>query len=209
MLIRIISPMYYVCSSEWCVCVCVWLLINCLLRVLTQELQAFDSPQLITLIDGVRDDNQICVGYKNQFDLINEKNGDTLQLYQVEANKVNPIIHCCHKWTSMTYYISSVLEKHLAYLWWPIIRIASDAIFPKPLNATLYLYLYRNSCWYIKSLQSLILKRKCALSPGRRRRSYIINLKSSSKRVQLYDKSYIKTSPLIKAGQLSCNHSLV
>lgn len=54
-----------------------------------RELQAFDSPQLITLIDGVRDDNQICVGYKNQFDLINEKNGDTLQLYQVEANKVN------------------------------------------------------------------------------------------------------------------------
>lgn len=72
--------------------VCVWLLVNCILRVLTQELQAFDSPQLITLIDGVRDDNQICVGYKNQFDLINEKNGDTLQLYQVEANKVNPVI---------------------------------------------------------------------------------------------------------------------
>lgn len=72
--------------------VCVWLLVNCLLRVLTQELQAFDSPQLITLIDGVRDDNQICVGYKNQFDLISEKNGDTLQLYQVEANKVNPVI---------------------------------------------------------------------------------------------------------------------
>lgn len=183
MLIWIIPPMCYECFSE----VCVWLLVNCLSRVLTQELQAFDSPQLITLIDGVRDDNQICVGYKNQFDLINEKNGDTLQLYQVEANKVNPIIHCCHKWMSMTYYISSILEKHLAYLWWPIMRIASDAIFPKPLNATLYLYSYRNSCWYIKSLQSLIIKRKCALLPERRRRSYIINFKSSSKRVQLYD----------------------
>lgn len=81
-------------ASVKCVCV-----ITCKLPIacLTQELQAFDSPQLITLIDGVRDDNQICVGYKNQFDLINEKNGDTLQLYQVEANKVNPIIHCCHK----------------------------------------------------------------------------------------------------------------
>jgi hypothetical protein len=47
---------------------------------------------LITLIDGIKDDNQICVGYKNQFDLINEKNGDTLQLYQMEANKVGGFI---------------------------------------------------------------------------------------------------------------------
>lgn len=53
-----------------------------------QELQAFDSPQLITLIDDVKGDNHICIGYKNQFDLINEKNGDTLQLYRVEASKV-------------------------------------------------------------------------------------------------------------------------
>jgi hypothetical protein len=45
-------------------------------------------PQLITLIDGNKVDNHICVGYKNQFDLINEKNGDTLQMYNVEANKV-------------------------------------------------------------------------------------------------------------------------
>ncbi|KAL5011298.1 hypothetical protein ScPMuIL_009849 [Solemya velum] len=53
-----------------------------------RELQAFDVPQLVTLIDGSKDDNHICVGYKNQFDLINEKNGDTLQLYHAEANKV-------------------------------------------------------------------------------------------------------------------------
>ncbi|XP_076454839.1 GTPase-activating Rap/Ran-GAP domain-like protein 3 [Babylonia areolata] len=54
-----------------------------------RELQCGDIPQLITLIEGVRGDNQICVGYKNQFDLINEKNGDTLQLYSVEAAKVS------------------------------------------------------------------------------------------------------------------------
>lgn len=45
-------------------------------------------PQLITLVDESKGDNQICVGYKNQFDLINEKNGDTLQLYSVDNNKV-------------------------------------------------------------------------------------------------------------------------
>ena len=43
----------------------------------------------MTLVDGPRGDNHICVGYKNQYDLITEKNGDTLQLYQVEASKVN------------------------------------------------------------------------------------------------------------------------
>ena len=45
-------------------------------------------PQLVTLIDGVKGDNHVCVGYKAQFDLINDKNGDTLQLYSVEAAKV-------------------------------------------------------------------------------------------------------------------------
>ena len=54
-----------------------------------QELQTYETPQLMTLVDGPRGDNHICVGYKNQYDLITEKNGDTLQLYQVEASKVN------------------------------------------------------------------------------------------------------------------------
>ncbi|XP_021348641.1 GTPase-activating Rap/Ran-GAP domain-like protein 3, partial [Mizuhopecten yessoensis] len=53
-----------------------------------RELHTDEPPLLVTLIDGNKEDNQICVGYKNQFDLINEKNGDTLQLYHVEANKV-------------------------------------------------------------------------------------------------------------------------
>ena len=53
-----------------------------------QELQCAEVPHIITLIDGAKGDNQLCVGYKNQFDLINEKNGDTLQLYSVEATKV-------------------------------------------------------------------------------------------------------------------------
>ncbi len=60
-----------------------------------QELQAFENPTLITLVDGPRGDNQICIGYKNQFDLINEKNGDTLQLHQVDAHKVSPYLVIC------------------------------------------------------------------------------------------------------------------
>ncbi|XP_077987218.1 GTPase-activating Rap/Ran-GAP domain-like protein 3 [Glandiceps talaboti] len=54
-----------------------------------RELYASEVPNLTTLIDGGKTDNQICVGYRHQFDLINEKNGDTFRLHQVEANKVN------------------------------------------------------------------------------------------------------------------------
>jgi len=61
-----------------------------------QELECFETPLLVSLIDGIkgdgdngRVDNQICVGYKHQFDLINEKNGDTLQLFQVDLLKVD------------------------------------------------------------------------------------------------------------------------
>lgn len=62
-----------------------------LFPLILKELQSFEVPQLLTLVDGLGQgmDNQICVGYKNQFDLINEKNGDTLQLHQSEAAKVS------------------------------------------------------------------------------------------------------------------------
>lgn len=54
---------------------------------LLRELSCFETPSLITLVDGGDQGNQICIGYKNQFDLINERNGDTLQLYQIDSNK--------------------------------------------------------------------------------------------------------------------------
>ncbi|XP_076090626.1 GTPase-activating Rap/Ran-GAP domain-like protein 3 isoform X2 [Mytilus galloprovincialis] len=75
---------------------------------LVRELQSFEVPQLITLIDGSKDDNQICVGYKNQFDLINEKNGDTLQMYSIEANKVNLV-------SSLDIYEDEEVELLLSY----------------------------------------------------------------------------------------------
>ncbi|XP_071495920.1 GTPase-activating Rap/Ran-GAP domain-like protein 3 isoform X1 [Diadema antillarum] len=55
----------------------------------TRELSAGDVPNLMCLIDGGHGDNHIVVGYRHQFDLINEKNGDTFRLHMVDANKVN------------------------------------------------------------------------------------------------------------------------
>ena len=75
------------------------------LALVPQELQAFEVPQLMTLVDAVGDDNQICIAYKNQFDLINEKNGDTLQLYQIDANKVGHVMMC------VTCYCLRILNK--------------------------------------------------------------------------------------------------
>ncbi|XP_022255990.1 GTPase-activating Rap/Ran-GAP domain-like protein 3, partial [Limulus polyphemus] len=48
-----------------------------------RELPVSEPVQLITLVDSpIKDaDNQICVAYKHQFDLVNEKNGDTLTLH--------------------------------------------------------------------------------------------------------------------------------
>ncbi|XP_076359902.1 GTPase-activating Rap/Ran-GAP domain-like protein 3 isoform X2 [Tachypleus tridentatus] len=56
-----------------------------------RELPVAEPAQLITLVDSPvkGGDNQICVGYKHQFDLINEKNSDTVRLHCVEGNKVH------------------------------------------------------------------------------------------------------------------------
>ncbi|XP_022084284.1 GTPase-activating Rap/Ran-GAP domain-like protein 3 isoform X2 [Acanthaster planci] len=54
-----------------------------------RELVASEVPTLMTLVDGGKEDNQICVAFRNQFDLVNEKNGDTFRLHLVETSKVN------------------------------------------------------------------------------------------------------------------------
>ncbi|XP_076316326.1 GTPase-activating Rap/Ran-GAP domain-like protein 3 [Tachypleus tridentatus] len=58
---------------------------------LIRELSLPEPAQLITLVDTPvkGDDNQICVAYKHQFDLVKEKTGDTLRLHSVEGNKVH------------------------------------------------------------------------------------------------------------------------
>ncbi|XP_065200520.1 GTPase-activating Rap/Ran-GAP domain-like protein 3 isoform X3 [Planococcus citri] len=55
-----------------------------------REIQVTEQPSLITLVDssmsgsgGGFPDNSICVGYRHQFDLINERNGETHKLYSV------------------------------------------------------------------------------------------------------------------------------
>ncbi|GIY89820.1 hypothetical protein CDAR_522612 [Caerostris darwini] len=55
----------------------------------TKEISLPDTPQLITLVDSPVSgfDNQICVGYRHQFDLVNEKTGESQRLHVVEGNK--------------------------------------------------------------------------------------------------------------------------
>ncbi|XP_076347527.1 GTPase-activating Rap/Ran-GAP domain-like protein 3 [Tachypleus tridentatus] len=56
-----------------------------------RELPVAEPPQLLTLVDSSVSggENLICVGYRHQFDLINEKKGDSLHLHHVEGSKVH------------------------------------------------------------------------------------------------------------------------
>ncbi|XP_061656602.1 GTPase-activating Rap/Ran-GAP domain-like protein 3 isoform X2 [Syngnathoides biaculeatus] len=56
-----------------------------------REICLCDPPAVMALVDGPtgENDNMICVGYKHQFDLINESTGDAYRLHHVDANRVN------------------------------------------------------------------------------------------------------------------------
>ncbi|XP_067126420.1 GTPase-activating Rap/Ran-GAP domain-like protein 3 isoform X3 [Centruroides vittatus] len=56
-----------------------------------RELSVAEVPQIITLVDSPsgNTDNQICVGYRHQFYLINEKNNNLHHLYTVDSPRVH------------------------------------------------------------------------------------------------------------------------
>jgi hypothetical protein len=62
-----------------------------------QEIQVAEAPQLITLVDsslsgssgGGVADNHICVGYRHQFDLVNERTGEVSRLHAVEGSRAH------------------------------------------------------------------------------------------------------------------------
>uniref|UniRef100_T1J194 Rap-GAP domain-containing protein n=1 Tax=Strigamia maritima TaxID=126957 RepID=T1J194_STRMM len=76
-----------------------------------RELPVAEQPVLLTLVDSSTPggDNQICVGYKHQFDLINEKNGDTLRLFQADGSKL------IHLVTAIDVYEDDEAELLLCY----------------------------------------------------------------------------------------------
>lgn len=55
----------------------------------SKEICLPEQPQIITLVDSPVPgfDNQICVGYRHQFDMVNEKTGEIQKLHVVEGNK--------------------------------------------------------------------------------------------------------------------------
>ena len=57
-----------------------------------KEFQLNDAPLVITLIDSVncfsaggQSDNQICVGHRHQFDLVNEKTAEVRRFFTVDG----------------------------------------------------------------------------------------------------------------------------
>lgn len=58
---------------------------------LVRELLVAEAPAVVTLVDSPSacGDNHICIGYRHQFDLLNEKTGDATRLHSVDASKVH------------------------------------------------------------------------------------------------------------------------
>ncbi|KAK7863100.1 hypothetical protein R5R35_001025 [Gryllus longicercus] len=61
-----------------------------------RELQVTETPLLLTLVDsslvksgGGTSDNHICVAYRHQFDLVNERTGEITHLHTVEGSRVH------------------------------------------------------------------------------------------------------------------------
>ncbi|KAK3891489.1 hypothetical protein Pcinc_004619 [Petrolisthes cinctipes] len=61
-----------------------------------REIALAETPTIITLVDspivssaGGLTDNKICIGYKHQWDLLNERTGEVTKLHHVDASKVN------------------------------------------------------------------------------------------------------------------------
>lgn len=56
-----------------------------------QEICLSDPPIVMTLVDGPTgdNDNMICVGYRHQFDLVNESTGESCRLHHVDASRVS------------------------------------------------------------------------------------------------------------------------
>ena len=61
-----------------------------------QELSLTETPVIVTLIDGYNgSESRVCVGYKNSFDLINERSGEVITLFQTEPGKVMFVFRSC------------------------------------------------------------------------------------------------------------------
>nr|CAD7416931.1 unnamed protein product [Timema cristinae] len=59
-----------------------------------REIQVSESPTLLTLVDsslggsgGGVESSHICVGYRHQFDLVNERSGEVSRLHSVEGSR--------------------------------------------------------------------------------------------------------------------------
>ncbi|XP_063235198.1 GTPase-activating Rap/Ran-GAP domain-like protein 3 isoform X3 [Bacillus rossius redtenbacheri] len=58
-----------------------------------REIQAGEAPMLVTLVDstpgaaGRAADNHICIGYRGQFDLVNERTGEVARLHCVDGSR--------------------------------------------------------------------------------------------------------------------------
>lgn len=63
------------------------LLLDILVLLFVQEVTVGEAPILMTLVYTSSHESRVCVGYKNQFDLISEA-GDVFKIHSIDKQKV-------------------------------------------------------------------------------------------------------------------------
>lgn len=63
------------------------LLLEILVLLFVQEVTVGEAPILMTLVYTSCHESRVCVGYKNQFDLISEA-GDVFKIHSIDKQKV-------------------------------------------------------------------------------------------------------------------------
>ncbi|KAA3680541.1 uncharacterized protein DEA37_0009882 [Paragonimus westermani] len=63
---------------------------------LIRELPIFDPVQTLTFIEGIPG-GRLCIGHRNQFDLIDERNREIIQLYRTESSR-NQVVSAHELW---------------------------------------------------------------------------------------------------------------
>ncbi|KAF6775418.1 hypothetical protein AHF37_05885 [Paragonimus kellicotti] len=63
---------------------------------LIREVPIFDPVQTLTFIEGIPG-GRLCIGHRNQFDLIDERNREIIQLYRTESSR-NQVVSAHELW---------------------------------------------------------------------------------------------------------------
>ena len=83
--------------------------------VRAQEFTLSEPAEVLMLIDGDRESNKICVGFRGQFELLDESTEDVLRLFRTDATP-KVCAAAAHRPYSLAFYLLSLSFSPLSLL---------------------------------------------------------------------------------------------